>query len=110
MEAGAIIIGKNIPTSIIRLFDKVKECYMFGLYEATIVFCRALIEERLKRHYQIEKPKVPQRTIDNMRLDTLLEGVNLPKPLKDNLYKVKSDAKVFYIEQYLMNFQCRQLT
>ncbi len=95
MEAGAIIVGKELPTSIIKLFDKIKECYMFGLYEATIIFCRALIEETLKRHYQIKNPRIPKYTIDNMHLDKLLEKIALPKALKDMLYEVKNDAKVF---------------
>jgi hypothetical protein len=95
MEAGAIIVGKKLPTSVIKLFDKIKECYMFGLYEATIIFCRALIEETLKKHYQIRNPKVPKYTIDNMHLDKLLENIVFPKALKDMLYDVKNDAKVF---------------
>ena len=95
MEAGALIIGKKVPASIIKLFDKVKECYMFGLYEAIIIFCRALIEETLKKHYQIKNPKIPKHTIDNMHLDSLLEKIVLPKTLKNMLYRVKYGAKIF---------------
>jgi hypothetical protein len=97
MEAGAIIIGKSLPTQIIRLFDKVKELYMFGSYEATIVFCRALIEETLKNVYHSQHPKTRKRRIDNMSLYDLLNGVKFPNEspnLKDELDAVRKAAKL----------------
>lgn len=98
MESGALIIGRTLPSQIIKLFDKVKELYMFGAYEATIVFCRALIEETLKKVYHNQQPKIPRRVIDNMRLVDLLNGVKFPKEsqsLRAELDKVREDAKQF---------------
>ena len=43
-QAGAIVCNQSLPVRLIYLFDKTKECYIFGLNDATVVFCRALIE------------------------------------------------------------------
>ena len=97
MEAGAIIIGKSLPAQIVRLFDKIKELYMFGSYEATIVFCRALIEETLKKVYQSQHPRIMKRRIDNMNLFGLLKDVKFPSKapnLKDELDVVRKAAKL----------------
>ena len=98
MEAGALIIGKIPSTQILRLFDKVKELYMFGSYEATIVFCRALIEETLKKVYHNQHPGIPRRSIDRMDLYALLNDISFPKDapnLKSELDRVREDAKRF---------------
>ena len=98
MEAGSLIIGKTPTNQILRLFDKVKELYMFGSYEATIVFCRALIEETLKKVYHHQQPKITRRAIDNMRLVDLLNRVKFPneaQSLKAELDKVRKDANQF---------------
>ena len=95
MEVGALIIGKTPSPRILRLFDKIKELYMFGSYEATIVFCRALIEETLKKTYHNQHPNIARHDIDRMELYTLLGKINFPSHaanLKAELDNVRNDA------------------
>ena len=43
-EVGALICWQGLPPAIINNLERLKECYVYGLYEPTIVFCRAIIE------------------------------------------------------------------
>jgi hypothetical protein len=118
MEAGSLIIGKELPKQILISFDKVKELYMFGSYEATIVFCRALIEETLRKVYCTQHPELLKRSIDEMELYALLNEVNFPKNslnLKNELDKVRRDANRFlhramfeHISTQAINVSCGQ--
>ncbi len=36
LTAGAIIHGREIPSKITSLFDEMRDCYMFGLYNAQL--------------------------------------------------------------------------
>jgi hypothetical protein len=95
MEVGALIIGKTPSPIILRFFDKVKELYMFGSYEATIVFCRALIEETLKKTYHNQHPNIARRDINRMALCTLLDKIDFPSHaanLKTELDNVRKEA------------------
>jgi hypothetical protein len=87
--AGAIISSREIPSKIIRLFDEMRDCYMFGLYNSTIIFCRAILEECLKQHYENSNPNVPTEEIENMQLFELLKKVNLPKELKKEAHEIR---------------------
>jgi len=93
IEAGAIIYCRNIPLKIISLFDEMRDCYMFGLYNATIIFCRAILEECLKQYYKNRNPEMPVEKIENMPLNLLLEKVNLPEELKKEAHKIRKEAK-----------------
>ncbi|OGW39093.1 MAG: hypothetical protein A2Y97_08215 [Nitrospirae bacterium RBG_13_39_12] len=93
MIAGAIISSREIPSKIIKLFDEMRDCYMFGLYNSTIIFCRAILEECLKQHYENTNPNVPTEEIENMQLFELLKKVNLPKELKKEAHEIRKKAK-----------------
>jgi hypothetical protein len=93
LTAGAIISGREIPSKITSLFDEMRDCYMFGLYNSTIIFCRAILEECLKQHYENANPNVPTEEIENMQLFELLKKVNLPKELKKEAHEIRKKAK-----------------
>lgn len=103
IEAGAIIVGKELPPSIINLFDKIRECYMFGLYEATIIFCRALIEEILTILYQNEHPENSKKHIDRMFLGELLNVVDLDKTLKKGINDIVKEPAEIFLHKAIFN-------
>lgn len=43
-EIGTIICSTSLNQNIIRNLEKLKECYANGLFDAAIIFCRAIIE------------------------------------------------------------------
>jgi hypothetical protein len=43
-QIGAIICKKSLPPNLNYHLNKVKECFSLGLFEATVIYCRALIE------------------------------------------------------------------
>jgi hypothetical protein len=91
---GALIVEKSLPYIVLYHLQKLKECYCLGLYEATIIYCRALIEastyQALKNR---EKEVIPIR-----RELKLVELLNRIKKYKKNTtiingaYEVKNDA------------------
>lgn len=92
MEAGAIIHSREIPPKIISLFYEMRDCYMFGLYNATIIFCRAILEECLTQHHKNTNPNIPTERIENMQLNELLEKVDLPEELKKEAREIRKEA------------------
>jgi hypothetical protein len=91
MEAGAIIHSREIPSKIINLFDEMRNCYMFGLYSATIIFCRAILEECLKRCYKNKNPEIQIERIENMQINEILEKVDLPEKLKKEAREIRKE-------------------
>lgn len=39
---GTIVVGKSVPNILGEFIIEMKECYKFGLFNATIIFCRSL--------------------------------------------------------------------
>jgi hypothetical protein len=58
-EVGTIIGSNSLPDIFLYHLSKLKECYSLGLFEATVIYCRAVIEsgcfELLKRKGRINK-------------------------------------------------------
>lgn len=56
-QAGAVVISQHLPTYVQQRLEAVRECYSLGLFSATLVFCRALVEaamfEALKRRGRV---------------------------------------------------------
>ncbi|MGA2957135.1 MAG: hypothetical protein ABSF48_15595 [Thermodesulfobacteriota bacterium] len=40
-QVGTLIGGRHLPTHISYHFTKLRECYALGLFEATVIYCRA---------------------------------------------------------------------
>lgn len=95
IEAGALITGRKMPRSVVEIFIKVRECYMFEQYEATIIFCRSLMEEALRKYYLKINPGVSTQTVKNKNLSVLLKETNFPERLsilKAELIQLKNYA------------------
>jgi hypothetical protein len=60
-QIGAIVSTQTLPELFLNHLNKLKECYSLGLFEATIIYCRAVIEtggfEALKRRGKIKKDR-----------------------------------------------------
>ena len=58
-QIGAILSSQTLPQLFLNHLSKLKECYSLGLFEATVIYCRAVIEtggfEALKRRGKIKK-------------------------------------------------------
>lgn len=94
IEAGRIISDRKIPRKFIRLFEKVKECYMFGLYEATIIFCRVLLEEALEDHIK-KRDKIGYIRMEERKgfLEMLIDKSSLREKLKKEAHeKIRKPA------------------
>jgi hypothetical protein len=96
-EVGSIISGQSLPENFIYNLDKLKECYQLGLFEATTVYCRNVIElamfESLKRRGKIKSGK----NLDDIAEYSLKEIMRRIKPFvcRDNheqAYKVVLNA------------------
>jgi hypothetical protein len=56
-QAGAIVVSQGLPAYVLHRVRSLVECYALGLFPATVVFCRAVVEaamfEALKRRGRI---------------------------------------------------------
>ena len=43
-QVGTTITTHSLPATFAQHLDKLKECYALGLFEATVIYCRAVIE------------------------------------------------------------------
>jgi hypothetical protein len=43
-EVGSVVLSRNLPEVFIGHLKRLKECYSLGLFEATVIYCRAIIE------------------------------------------------------------------
>lgn len=75
-EIGSIIGSQSLPSIFVGQLNKVKECYALDLFEATIVFCRAVIEagcfEALRRKGEIDQGV---GDIREYKLGALINGI-----------------------------------
>ena len=46
-EVGALIATQSLPPTTVHHLRRIAECYSLGLFDATVVFCRAVIETSL---------------------------------------------------------------
>lgn len=90
MQAGVVVLGRKVPDTYIALLDKIRECYAFGFNEATILFCRALIEECLNGYYTLHASINAPRELDK-KIDYLKHS-NAGPGLKATLHSVRKRA------------------
>ncbi len=93
-QVGAIIHNRPLPPNILYHLEKLKECYSLGLFEATIIYCRALIESST---YKVLKNR--DRNLIHIRkeikLSELLSRIKKYKPnssIIKGAYEVKDIA------------------
>lgn len=68
LKIGPIILGKDVPDIILHNIYNIRECYCLGLYEASIVYCRAVIESAVV-DFLVRKGKIdnnPDRFDDKL--------------------------------------------
>jgi hypothetical protein len=66
-EVGALICADKVPKRIADYFDEIKGCYMFGLFNAVIIFCLALIEESIEYAFNLKEGDLKDK-IDKAKL------------------------------------------
>lgn len=56
-EVGTLIVSQSLPENFVYHFQNLRECYALGLFQATVIYCRAVIEtgcfEALRRRGQV---------------------------------------------------------
>jgi hypothetical protein len=56
-EAATIITGQGLPQTFVDHFSRLRECYLLGFFEATVIYCHAVIEagcfEALRRRGKV---------------------------------------------------------
>ncbi len=80
-QIGTLVVSESLPDHFVQHFTNLRECYALGLFHASVVYCRAVIEtgcfEALRRRGQVKlDPKVED--IREFSLKALMRSV---KPL-----------------------------
>lgn len=62
-EVGTLIVNETLPEHFVHHFETVRDCYALGLFQATLIYCRAVIEagcfEALRRKGKVSRdPKI----------------------------------------------------
>jgi hypothetical protein len=56
-QIGTLIVGESLPDHFVHHFRNLRECFDLGLFETTVIYCRAVIEtgcfEALRRRGQV---------------------------------------------------------
>jgi hypothetical protein len=43
-QVGTLIVSESLPDHFVHHFENLRECYALGLFQATVIYCRAVIE------------------------------------------------------------------
>jgi hypothetical protein len=85
-EVGAILVSQTVPDVVLYHLSKLKECYSLGLYEATFIYCRAVVESGLYVSFKKKVKRGPkERDFEEWNFKSLLESMK--KFLKKSSYK-----------------------
>lgn len=80
IQVGSVITTHSWPDILLHHFGKMKECFALGLFEATLIYCRAIIEfgvfEKLKSTGKIKSDK----KVRDFAEYSLMGLMNLIKP------------------------------
>jgi len=78
-EVGTLIVSETLPEHFVHHFQNLRDCYALGLFQATVIYCRAVIEagcfEALRRRGKV-------------RLDSNVEDIREFR-LKPLMYSIK---------------------
>lgn len=100
-QVGTLVVNESLPDHFIQHFDKLRECYSLGLFQAVVVYCRAVIEtgcfEALRRRGRVKlDSKVDD--IREFRLKVLMRSV---KPFVYEPNWDKADATIKKADEVL---------
>lgn len=93
-QIGTLVVSESLPDHFVQHFTNLRKCYALGLFQAAVVYCRAVIEtgcfEALRRKGQVKlDPKV--KDIREFSLKALMRSV---KPLVYETNWDKADATI----------------
>ena len=94
-EVATIIVSQSLPPTVLKRLDKIKECYALGLFEATVIFCRAVIEAGFFEYLKKRKP-IPNKKVicmEEYSSKELRERIKQLKVLDDSLYKDEEETR-----------------
>lgn len=83
-QVGTLVVSESLPDNFLKNFNSLRECYALGLFETTLVYCRAVIEtgcfEALVRRGVIPR----NRKVDDFREFSLK---HLMRSVKEFVYR-----------------------
>jgi hypothetical protein len=95
-QLGTLIVGRSLPENFTHHFWNLRECYSLGLFEATVIYCRAIIEtgcfEALRRQGKINLSS-KEADIRERSLTILMQNI------KSLIYKANWEAADKMIKQ-----------
>jgi hypothetical protein len=92
MKVGSLILDKELPDRIKRLFEEIKDLFCFGLYPGTVVMCRAILETSLKDKVIGKKKVIEVKLAEGDMLYNLVERARLPAATKNFGHAVRKLA------------------
>lgn len=100
-QIGTLVVSESLPDHFVQHFANLRECYALGLFQAAVVYCRAVIEtgcfEALRRKGQVKlNPKVDD--IREFSLKVLMRNV---KPFVYESNWDKTDATIKKADEVL---------
>jgi hypothetical protein len=100
-QVGTLLVSESLPDHFVQHFANLRECYALGLFQAVVVYCRAVIEtgcfEALRRRGRVKlDPKVDD--IREFRLKVLMRSV---KPFVYEPNWDKADATIKKADEVL---------
>ncbi len=74
-QVGTLIGGRHLPPHIAYHFTKLRECYALGLFEATVIYCRAVMETACFVALKSRGDIKGERDIREFRISALMNSV-----------------------------------
>ena len=79
-QIGTLVVSESLPDHFVQHFANLRECYALGLFQAAVVYCRALIEtgcfEALRRRGRVK----PEPNVGDIREFSLKALMRSAKP------------------------------
>ncbi len=94
-EVGAIVVSQTLPDVFLYHLERLKECYSLGLYEATIVYCRAVLESGLYVSFKRRVKRGPkEKDFEEWNLNALIKSMKrfLTKHSYEQSHSIKNKA------------------
>jgi len=74
-QVGTLIGGRHLPAHISYHFTKLRECYALGLFEATVIYCRAVMETACFVALKARGDIKGERDIREFKMSALMNSV-----------------------------------
>jgi len=98
-EFGALIVGQSTSSIFYHCVNEIRKCYIHGLFNATVVFCRALLEVGLREALKkrgLYKTNEKVIYLDERNLEGLLRECKdnkvLPRKFLEKAHSVRKKA------------------